>query len=143
MKSKLEAHRNALLLALALTAMLVGVGGVQVASAYSSSKHYVVPIMAGVIQWGHMGLATTSYNSGSQLGLVSVSQTSDAWYPLTISRDGCRASYVNSQTKLASGDFTVKSWILYILPIYETSYILYTQVTYQATNHFYYSCWFV
>jgi hypothetical protein len=142
MKQRLEAHKNALLLSFALTALIVGIGCVPVANAYSSFHHYVVGIFCGPIQWGHMGLATTAYSSGSHLGTVITSQTSDANWPLTVSENGAMVTTVDAYTAIASGSFTVQSWILWILPIRTQTYTLYTEVGYEPNNNFFFYDWY-
>ncbi len=132
MKSKSEAHRNAFLLAFALTAFIVGVGCIQVASAYDDDHMYYVPITP----WGWMRLMTTAYNSGPYLGTVYVSQAAFEGYPLGVLCSGFDVATVDSYTKLAYGNYVVYIWGL---PAYYP--VLYTEITYEATNNFYYDDW--
>lgn len=143
MNKEQKYHVEAFLLALAFTGVIVGFGlGPIQASAYNDSETYTVPIMGLGIEWGHLYLHTQSYNDGSELGAVTTTQSSDAYYPLSITENGVGTTYINSQTKLAWGSFTVFSWILWYLPIYQQTIILYNEITYTHPGSFtYYKYW--
>ncbi len=136
MKNKLEAHRNAFLLAFALTAFIIGAGGIQVASAYDDDHVNYVQMTGLGLPWGFMVIETTAYNSGTQLGSVTVSQDCDTYFPLSVYGTGTGVAYLNSQQKLAYGTFSIYTLIfLFYTPT------LYTEITYIPIDDFRYQDW--
>ena len=143
MNKEIKVHVETLLFALAFTGAIIGfgLGPIQV-QAYSDGEDNKLNIWGLGQVWGQLNLHTQSYNDGSDLGTVVASQTSWAWWPLVTYHNGVGVTEVDSNTKLAWGDFGVVSMLLWLLPIYSQTFTIYTEVTYTHPDDFsYYKYW--
>lgn len=140
--SRLEAHRNALLLSLAFTSFLVGVAYLPIADAFlyqGGPHHYDEDVDDIYTDWAHPGwvkITTYAYSNGQKLDAIEFSTDyggTTATY--TIARIDGGTTKLNDYERIAWAEFLCREW-WWIFILREETPILNTHVEYLGEGGF-------
>ncbi|MFW9786168.1 MAG: hypothetical protein ACFFE2_12525 [Candidatus Thorarchaeota archaeon] len=140
--SRLQAHRNALLLSLAFASFFVGVAYLPVADAYlhqGGPHDYNEDVDIIYTDWSHPGwieITTTAYSNGQKLDAIEYSTDyGGTTSTYTIAKTDSGTTTLNDYERIAWAEFTCREW-WWIFVIREETPILNTHVEYLGGGGF-------